>query len=71
MSTSGLKCHTHNKRIDMQNNSACVIIEYLPRGTLKSYLIKNRERKLAFKIVIRIALDLARGSDKFLSQFYS
>uniref|UniRef100_A0A2N9GPW2 Protein kinase domain-containing protein n=1 Tax=Fagus sylvatica TaxID=28930 RepID=A0A2N9GPW2_FAGSY len=68
LSTSGLKCHTHNKRIDMQNNSACVIIEYLPRGTLKSYLIKNRERKLAFKIVIRIALDLARGLSYLHSQ---
>uniref|UniRef100_A0A2N9GQ17 Protein kinase domain-containing protein n=1 Tax=Fagus sylvatica TaxID=28930 RepID=A0A2N9GQ17_FAGSY len=60
LGTSGFNMHTHNKRIDMQSNVACVI-EYLPCGTLKSYLIKNRRRKLAFKTVVRIALDLARG----------
>lgn len=30
-------------------------------GTLKQYLIKNRRRKLAYKVVVQIALDLARG----------
>ena len=52
----------------MQSNAAYVI-EYLPCGTLKSYLKKNQKRKLAFKIAVRIALDLARWSDKFLSHF--
>ena len=71
LGTSGIKFQTHNKRVDMQNTAGCVIIEYFPCGTLKSYLIKNRERKLAFKNVVRIALDLAEGSDKFLSHFNS
>ena len=71
LGTSGLKFQTHKKRVDMQNTAGCVIIEYFPCGTLKSYLIKNRERKLAFKNVVRIALDLAKGSDKFLSHFNS
>ena len=73
MGTSGLKIHTHDKQIDMQSDAAAtasVIIEYLPCATLKSYLRKNRKRKLAFKTVVRMALDLARGSDKFLSHIY-
>ncbi|CAN6462830.1 unnamed protein product [Victoria cruziana] len=41
--------------------ACCVVVEYLPGGTLKQYLIKNRRRKLAFKVVIQIALDLSRG----------
>ena len=71
LGTSGLKFQMHNKRVEMQNTAGCVIIEYFPCGTLKSYLVKNRERKLAFKNVVRIALDLAKGSDKFLSHFNS
>jgi hypothetical protein len=67
MGTSALKTNSSSsKRTGMPSiNGACVLIEYLPRGTLKSYLIKNRGRKLPFKIVIRLALDLARGSDSF------
>ncbi|KAL4639110.1 hypothetical protein ACB092_03G194900 [Castanea dentata] len=61
LGTSGLKFQTQKKRVDMQNTAGCVIIEYFPCGTLKSYLTKNRERKLAFKNVVRIALDLANG----------
>ncbi|KAG7960886.1 hypothetical protein I3843_10G149600 [Carya illinoinensis] len=49
------------ERVGMPSSADCIIIEYLPRGTLKSYLIKNRKRKLAFKKVIGLALDLARG----------
>ncbi|KAJ4903694.1 Serine-threonine/tyrosine-protein kinase catalytic domain protein [Raphanus sativus] len=30
-------------------------------GALKSFLIKNRRRKLAFSVVVQLALDLARG----------
>lgn len=46
------------------NNLSCVS-EYLPGGTLRSYLIKNRKKKLPFRIVIQLALDLARGSISF------
>ncbi|KAK1279344.1 Serine/threonine-protein kinase HT1 [Acorus gramineus] len=30
-------------------------------GALKSFLIKNRRKKLAFRVVVQVALDLARG----------
>jgi serine/threonine protein kinase len=43
------------------NNSDCVITEYLCGGTLKSYLIKHRKRKLPFETVLQLALDVARG----------
>ncbi|KAI3995064.1 hypothetical protein MKX01_020836 [Papaver californicum] len=41
-------------------NACCVVVEYLP-GTLKNFLIKHRNRKLPYKTVIQLALDLARG----------
>lgn len=41
--------------------ACCVVVEYLAGGTLKNYLIRNRKRKLAFKVVIQLALDLSRG----------
>eukprot|EP00252_Welwitschia_mirabilis_P018357 TRINITY_DN407_c0_g1_i1.p1 TRINITY_DN407_c0_g1~~TRINITY_DN407_c0_g1_i1.p1 ORF type:complete len:369 (-),score=94.63 TRINITY_DN407_c0_g1_i1:367-1473(-) len=41
--------------------ACCVVLEYLAGGTLKSFLIKNRRKKLAFKVVIQLALDLSRG----------
>ncbi|MED6125018.1 hypothetical protein PIB30_064517 [Stylosanthes scabra] len=43
------------------SRACCVVVEFLPGGTLKQYLIKNRRRKLAYKIVVQLALDLARG----------
>lgn len=43
------------------SNSACVITEYLCGGTLKSHLIKHRKRKLPFKTVLQLALDVSRG----------
>lgn len=61
MGSSELQVQTENGLINMPNNVCCVIVEYLPGGALKSYLIKNRRRKLAFKVVIQLALDLARG----------
>lgn len=43
------------------SQACCVVVEYLPGGTLKQYLIRNRRNKLAFKVVVQLALDLARG----------
>lgn len=65
MGTSNLKIPTKGS-ISENNNSlpskaCCVVVEYLSGGTLKNYLIRNRRKKLAFKVVIQIALDLARG----------
>ncbi|KAL8158252.1 serine/threonine-protein kinase 52-like [Apium graveolens] len=41
--------------------ACCVVVEYVPGGTLKSLLFKNRKKKLPFKVVVQLALDLARG----------
>jgi len=61
MGASGLQIQTENGEISMPNNICCVVVEYLPGGALKNYLIKNRKRKLPFKVVVQLALDLARG----------
>lgn len=61
MGATGLNIQTENGHIGMPSNVCCVVVEYLPGGALKSYLIKNRRRKLAFKVVIQLALDMARG----------
>ncbi|GKV19645.1 hypothetical protein SLEP1_g29874 [Rubroshorea leprosula] len=64
MGTSNLKIPSKDSA-DGQNSlpsrACCVVVEYLPGGTLKQYLIKNRRKKLAFKVVIQLALDLSRG----------
>ncbi|KAE8698287.1 Tesmin/TSO1-like CXC domain-containing protein, putative isoform 1 [Hibiscus syriacus] len=45
----------------LPSKACCVVVEYLPCGTLKQYLIRNRRKKLAFKVVIQLVLDLSRG----------
>ncbi|KAJ0104799.1 hypothetical protein Patl1_18013 [Pistacia atlantica] len=66
--SSDLQIQTDNGQISMPSSVCCVVVEYLPGGALKSYLIKNRRRKLAFKVVVQLALDIARGY-LHLSQF--
>lgn len=65
MGTSNLKIPSNNTSGDGHNSlpsrACCVVVEYLPGGTLKKYLIRNWRKKLAFKIVIQLALDLSRG----------
>ncbi|KAJ4824722.1 hypothetical protein Tsubulata_045535 [Turnera subulata] len=61
MGSSDLNIQTENGHIGMPSNVCCVVVEYCPGGALKSYLIKNRRRKLAYKVVVQLALDLARG----------
>ncbi|KAF2616199.1 hypothetical protein F2Q70_00009078 [Brassica cretica] len=61
MGASGLQLQTESGPLAMPNNICCVVVEYLQGGALKSFLIKNRRRKLAFKVVVQLALDLARG----------
>ncbi|KAF8389854.1 hypothetical protein HHK36_024371 [Tetracentron sinense] len=55
-----LNIQTENGQVGMPSNLCSCVVEYLPGG-LKSYLIKNHRRKLAFGIVVQLALDLARG----------
>lgn len=64
MGTSNLKVPAHSLsagRERFPNRACCVVVEYVPGGTLKQYLIRNRRKKLAYKIVIQLALDLSRG----------
>ncbi|KAJ3695313.1 hypothetical protein LUZ60_000690 [Juncus effusus] len=49
------------QQLGMPSNVCCVIVEYVPGGALKTFLIKNRRKKLPFKLVHQLALDLARG----------
>lgn len=41
--------------------ACCVVVEFLPGGTLKNFLFKNCTKKLPLKIVVQLALDLSRG----------
>ncbi|KAK2971098.1 hypothetical protein RJ640_005245, partial [Escallonia rubra] len=68
MGSSELNIQTENGHMGMPSNICCVVVEYLPGGALKSYLIKNRRKKLAFKVVVQMALDLARGLSYLHSQ---
>ncbi|XP_028123514.1 serine/threonine-protein kinase STY13-like [Camellia sinensis] len=65
MGTSNLKISSDNTSSDAHNSlpsRACgVVVEYLPGGTLKKYLIRNWRKKLALGVVIQLALDLSRG----------
>ncbi|CAM8972645.1 unnamed protein product [Rhodiola kirilowii] len=68
MGSKGLNIQTESGQIGMPSSVCCVVVEYLPGGALKSYLIKNRRKKLAFKVVVQLALDLARGLSYLHSQ---
>ncbi|RYR56722.1 hypothetical protein Ahy_A05g022407 isoform D [Arachis hypogaea] len=68
MGSSELQIQTDDGLISLPSNICCVVVEYLAGGALKSFLIKNRRRKLAFKVVIQLALDLARGLSYLHSQ---
>lgn len=65
MGTTNLKIPSKSDTSDSHNSlpsrACCVVVEYLPGGTLKTFLIRNKRKKLALKVVIQIALDLARG----------
>ncbi|KAG8062823.1 hypothetical protein GUJ93_ZPchr0003g17784 [Zizania palustris] len=65
MGTTDLKIPTNSSnsgaRTNLPARACCVVVEYLAGGTLKQYLIKSRRRKLAYKVVVQLALDLARG----------
>ena len=51
--------------MDGQNSfpsrACCVVVEYVPSGTLKDHLIRYWTKKLAIKAVVKLALDLSRG----------
>ncbi|XP_062085528.1 serine/threonine-protein kinase STY13-like [Humulus lupulus] len=72
MGTSKLKVPSTNSlnesRFSCPSNACCLVAEYLPGGTLKNYLYKNRRKKISFMIVIQLALDMARGLSYLHSQ---
>ncbi|THU61809.1 hypothetical protein C4D60_Mb07t27180 [Musa balbisiana] len=72
MGTTDLKIPQKNStssgQTSLPTQACCVVVEYLPRGTLKQYLIKNRRKKLAYKVVVQLALDLSRGLSYLHSQ---
>ncbi|VFQ85336.1 unnamed protein product [Cuscuta campestris] len=64
MGTSNLKIPSKNPSegyTTLPSRACCVVVEFLAGGTLKNLLYKNRKKKLAYKIVIQLALDLSRG----------
>ncbi|KAJ8768374.1 hypothetical protein K2173_021527 [Erythroxylum novogranatense] len=69
--TSNLKFPSKNPS-DSSNSfpsrACCVVVEYLAGGTLKQYLIRNSRKKLPFRVVIQLALDLSRGISYLHSQ---
>lgn len=64
MGTSNLKIPSNNSSEGYNHfpsRACCVVVEFLPGGTLKNFLFKNRKKKLAFKVVVQLALDISRG----------
>ncbi|CAN6286850.1 unnamed protein product [Urochloa humidicola] len=45
----------------MPNECCVVVVDYLHGGTLKTLLYNHRDKKLSYKKVVHLALDLARG----------
>ncbi|KAJ4842786.1 hypothetical protein Tsubulata_024930 [Turnera subulata] len=64
MGTSNLKLPSKapaDEPSTLTSKACCVVVEFLPGGTLKQFLIRNRRKKLALKVVVQLALDLSRG----------
>eukprot|EP01018_Ginkgo_biloba_P002385 Gb_17557 [translate_table: standard] len=61
--SSELVIHSNGSARTMQDQSniCCVVLEYLPGGTLKSFLSKSGGKRLPLNDVINLALDLAKG----------
>jgi len=43
------------------NECCVVVIEFQHGGTLKTLMYNHRDKKLSYRKVVRLALDLARG----------
>lgn len=65
MGASNLTFPTHSTSGELykslSSRTCCVVLEYLPGGHLKNYLVKNYRKKLGIKVVMQLVLDLARG----------
>lgn len=47
--------------MEMPRNAWCLVVEFVPGGTLKSYLMKHRVKRIPLKSAIKFALDIAKG----------
>ncbi|KAI3729022.1 hypothetical protein L6452_17668 [Arctium lappa] len=56
----GNKIKKSKQKLKTESNF-CIVSEYVKGGTLRSYLSKNRHKKLPLKTVLRLALDIAKG----------
>ncbi|PWA76938.1 protein kinase superfamily protein [Artemisia annua] len=61
MGTSELNIPSDEGKTCLRDGSCCVVVEYVPGGTLKKYLIENIKKKLSLRTVVKISLELARG----------
>ncbi|KAK2404796.1 hypothetical protein P8452_10401 [Trifolium repens] len=63
MGTSNLKIPPSDAggQDNLPSKACCVVVEFVHGGTLKQFLLKNRRTKLPYKVVIQLALDLAKG----------
>ncbi|CAL4935898.1 unnamed protein product [Urochloa decumbens] len=65
MGTSQLKIpkkgSTSSSGRPVPNDCCVVVVDYLHGGTLKTLLYNHRDKKLSYKKVVHLALDLARG----------
>ncbi|KAI3507136.1 hypothetical protein L1887_21936 [Cichorium endivia] len=58
----------HKIKKPKPENNFCVVSEYLKGGSLRSYLSRHRIKKLPYKIVVRFAIDIAKGLSYLHSQ---
>ncbi|KAI5071459.1 hypothetical protein GOP47_0013710 [Adiantum capillus-veneris] len=72
MGNGDLQIPSHEQGADgfvhVASNVCCVVVEYLAGGTLKNFLIRHIRKKLTFKVVMQLALDLSRGLSYLHSQ---
>ncbi|KAK4357548.1 hypothetical protein RND71_023158 [Anisodus tanguticus] len=65
MSEIKIKCQKGAVAVD----GCCIVVEYVPKGTLRSYLSKyTMKKKLPLDTVIQLALDAAKGLSYLHSQ---
>ncbi|MFS7934501.1 putative dual-specificity kinase TKL-Pl-4 family [Helianthus anomalus] len=53
--------HKKKNKISKAESDFCIVSEYVTGGSLRSYLCKNRDKKLPIKVVCQFALDIAKG----------
>ncbi|XP_076941532.1 serine/threonine-protein kinase 54-like [Bidens hawaiensis] len=58
--TMSMKTNSRSKKSKTESD-CCIVSEFVKGGSLRSYLLKNRKKKLPMKTVIQFALDIAKG----------